>query len=116
MRERTLTAPRMPKPSSISPQMAAQQYAHDRSVVLVPRLEARTQAKQVELDNVSIGEAAVKTWTYIIPRLMRPHTAILSWRDRVRFHTTAMGSNVHTTSARTDAARLGQSLQARVMQ
>jgi hypothetical protein len=47
------TAPIMPKPSSMSPQIAAQQYAHERSVVLVPRLDARRQAKHVELIVIS---------------------------------------------------------------
>lgn len=42
--------------------------------------------------------------TYTTPKLMRAQTAILFLSDSVRFHTTAMGSSVQTTSAKTETA------------
>jgi hypothetical protein len=42
--------------------------------------------------------------TYTTPKLMRAQTAILFLTERVKFHTTAMGSNVQTTSAKTETA------------
>jgi hypothetical protein len=42
--------------------------------------------------------------TYTTPKLMRAQTAILFLRERVKFHTTAMGSNVQTMSANTETA------------
>jgi len=42
--------------------------------------------------------------TYTTPKLMRAQTAILFLSDRVRFHTTAIGSSVQTTSAKTETA------------
>ena len=41
---------------------------------------------------------------YTTPKLMRAQTAILFLSDSVRFHTTAMGSSVQTTSAKTETA------------
>ena len=42
--------------------------------------------------------------TYTTPRLMRAQTAILFLRESVKCHTTAIGSSVHTTSAKTETA------------
>jgi hypothetical protein len=44
------------------------------------------------------------SWTYTTPKLMRAQTAILFFRERVKFHTTAIGRSVQTTSAKTDTA------------
>lgn len=44
----------MPKPSSMLPQMAAQQYTQLRSETARPRDDARTQAKMVELGKMLV--------------------------------------------------------------
>ena len=41
---------------------------------------------------------------YITPKLMRAQTAIFFFNERVKFHTTATGNMVQTTSAKTETA------------
>lgn len=85
--------------------MAAQQYVQLRSSTLRPKDEARTHAKAVELGTWLDGEleGRIKS-TYMTPKLMRAHTAILFLIVSVRRHTTAIGRSVQTTSAKTETA------------
>jgi hypothetical protein len=55
---------------------------------------------------VSCGKGCIMeaSQAYTTPKLMRAQTAILFLMERVKFHTTAMGSSVQTTSAKTETA------------